>query len=79
MNICFFNIITKDMLYDTAVGLNNCKDWYNDIIDPRKTNQVFDLAIAAVAGMSENIMRPLKEENDLDLFYPQEGEGTCGV
>ena len=74
MNICFFNIITKDMLYDTAVGLNNCKDWYNDIIDPRKTNQVFDLAIAAVAGMSENIIKLQKEENAQDFFHPQTGE-----
>ena len=58
---------------------NCCKEWKNDVEDPRKINQVFKLPIATVAGVSENIMRPLKEENAPDLFYPQKGEETCGV
>ena len=44
------NIITKEWLFDTAVGLHGCQGWNDTVMDPKKINQVFELPIDVVAN-----------------------------
>ena len=72
----FGDIISKKRLYGTAVVLHNCEPWYNNVMDPKETNQVSELPVAAVA---KNNIKPRKENDALVLYYPQDGKGTFGV
>ena len=47
--------ITDQWLFETAVGLHNCHDWYRDVMDPKKTDQVFALPVAAVAQLCSDV------------------------
>ena len=38
----YSDIVTLEWLYETAVGLHGCSDWFSDVMDPRKTNEVFE-------------------------------------
>ena len=66
----FGAIISKRWLYDTAFGLTNCAAWHNNVMDPKQTNQVFELPVAAVA---KNDIKPRKEYDSPVLYYPQDG------
>ena len=72
----FGDVIQKEWLYEVAVKLHNCQDWYDKVTDPKVTNKVFELPVAAVA---KSITKPRKEENAPDLHFPQNGKGTCGI
>ena len=63
-------------MYETAVGLHGCSDWFNDVMDPKKTNQVFDLPIAS---FPQKVPKPEKETIAPVSSFPQDGDGTCGV
>ena len=69
--------ITDQWLYETAVGLHNCHDWYRDVMDPKKTDQVFALPVAAVAQLCSDV--PEKRDDAPLIYYPQHGEGSCGI
>ena len=70
------DIITKEWLYETAVGLNNCQSWYDNVMDPTKTNEVFELPVSAVLK-SNNL--PRKVVDAPVLMFVQKGEGSCGI
>ena len=71
------DIITKEWLYETAVVLNGSAQWFNEVMDPKKTNTFFELPVAAVAEKKGKT--PDREPNAPELMYPQQGEGSCGV
>ena len=52
------DIVNVEWLYETAVGLHGCSDWFNDVIDPSNTYQVFELP---VASLTQNVPKPEKE------------------
>ena len=70
------DIVTEEWLYGTAVGLHGCSDWFNDVMDQRKTNQVFELP---VASLIQNVPKKEKEIIAPVLNYPQDREGACIV
>ena len=39
------DIITKKQLYDTVVVLHGCQKWYDDVMDKKVTNKVFELPV----------------------------------
>ena len=61
-------------MYDAAIILHNCEAWDNDVMDPKKTNQVFELPVAAVA---KDVIKPRKENDAPISYYPQ--DRTCGI
>ena len=71
------DIITKDWLYETAVELHGCQQWFNQVMDPKTTNSFFELPVTAVA--KKKGMKPAREQTAPVLTYPQQGEGSCGV
>ena len=73
----FGDEITREWLYTTAVTLNNCKDWFNDVMDPSTTDKIYELPVASVATEVTSI--PERVTNAPDLKYPQNGQGTCGI
>lgn len=48
--ILFDDEVTKDWLYTIAVEMNNCQQWYNDVVDPTTTNKVFPIPVGAVTN-----------------------------
>ena len=72
----FGDEITKEWRYKVAVKLHQCQDWYDTMTDPKVTNKVFELPVAAVA---KSIQKPYKEHDTPVLYYPQNGKGTCGI
>ena len=69
--------ITKEWLYKVAVKLHQCQDWYDTVIkDPKVTNKVFDLPVAAVV---KSIEKPCKERDTPVLYNPHSGKVTCGI
>ena len=57
-------------LFCTIMTLGEIISWI------KKTNQVFELPVAAVA---KNIIKPRKENDAPTLYYPQDGKGTFVV
>ena len=45
----FGDEITKNWPYEVAAKLHQCQDWYDTVTDPKVTNKVFELPVAAVA------------------------------
>ena len=72
----FGNEIKKEWLYEVAVKLHQCLYWYDIVMDPKVSNKVFELPVAAVAKYIE---KTCKEHDDFVLKYPQNGKGTCGI
>ena len=70
------DVITEKWLYDTAVGLHGCQDWYDSVVDKRVTNKVFELPVAAVANTD---VKPPRDMDVPELQYTQDGVGTCGI
>ena len=69
--------ITREWLYITAVKLNNCKDWFDQVMDPAVTDQFFELPTAAVTKNTSIV--PLKVKDAPMLRYPQQMESICGI
>ena len=46
-------------------------------MDPTKTDQVFELPVAAVAQLGSYV--PEKVDDAPIICYPQHGEGSCGI
>ena len=69
--------VKKDWLYFNAVTINNCKQWYDTVMDTNTTNMFYELPIAAVA--SGNLQLPLRVIGCPVLKYPQNNLGVCGV
>ena len=72
----FGDVIQKEWLYEVAVKLHQCQDWYDAVTDPKITNKVFELPVAAVVKSIEN---PCKEYDAPVLYNPQNGKGTCSI
>ena len=63
--------ITEEWLFQTAVGLNNCKQWYTEVTDKSKCDETFPLP---VASCHRHMIKPDKIKNSPDLLFPQENE-----
>ena len=46
----FGDEITKEWLNKVAVKLHQCQDWYNTVMNPKVTNKIFELPVAAASG-----------------------------
>ena len=69
--------VKKEWLYLNAVTINNCKDWYDMVMDRKTTNIFYELPIAAVK--SHDQPNPEKISDAPVLQYPQNNIGVCGV
>ena len=67
----FGDVIKKEWLYEIAVKLHQCQDWYDTVTAAKVTNKVFELPVAAVA---KSIPKPCKELDVPVLYYPQNGK-----
>ena len=72
----FGDVIKKEWLYEVAVKLHQCRDWYDTATDAKVTNKVFKLPVAVLA---KSIEKPMKEHDAPILYYPQNGKGTCDI
>ena len=75
--IMFQDIVPRDWLFSNAVVMNNCTQWFNDVMDPKTTDKVFAIPVAAVN--KETISLPEKVANAPLMKYPQYSQGICGV
>ena len=71
------DIVTREWLYMTAVKLNNCEEWFKEVIDPKTTDKYFSLPTAAVSGSFGSI--PEEVEGAPRLQFPQLSRGICGI
>ena len=71
------DIITSEWLYEVAVTMHNNHSWYRSVMDPKVTNQFFELPVGAAA--CSTMLSPSKVEGAPALIYPQKGDGSCGV
>ena len=72
----FGDVIEKEWLYEVSVKLHQCKDWYDTVTDPKVTNNVVEVPVAAVAKFIE---KPCKENDAPFSYYPRNGKGFCGI
>ena len=68
--------ITEEWLFQTAVGLNNCKEWYTEVTDKSKCDETFPLP---VASCHRDMIKPDEIKHSPEICFPQENEGTCGI
>ena len=68
--------ISPEWLYDNAVKLNDCKEWYERIMDPRVINQTFELMISSVI---DTVEVPIMDKNAPPMLFPQTQIGICGI
>ena len=71
------DIVTKEWLFMTTVKLNNCAEWFEEVVDPKTTDKFFALPTAAVAINCESV--PKKVEGAPNLKFPQWSRGICGI
>ena len=68
--------ISLKWLYNTAVGLNNCQQWYDHVTDPSVNNKTFEVPIA---GVNQNRVKPKRDLNCPTVIYTQNKQGICGI
>jgi len=68
--------ITEEWLYQTAVGLNKCQEWYDEVTDPTIINETFEVPVASV---KQNFIRPTRDEDAPPVTYTQNNQGICGI
>ena len=72
----FGDEIKKKWLYEAAIKLHQCQDWYDIVTVPKVTNKVFEFPVAAE---SKSIEKKYKEQVAPVVNYPQNGKGSCGI
>ena len=70
------DVISPEWLYDNAVTLNNCRDWYNRVMDPNVVNKTFELPISSVV---DTVDLPPEDKNSPTMLFPQTQTGICGI
>ena len=68
--------ITEDWLYQTAVGLNECQQWFNEVTDPAVNNRTFEVPVASA---KQNIIQPKRDMDSPTVTYTQNNQGICGI
>ena len=68
--------ITLEWLYQTAVGLNMCQKWFDNVTDPSVNNRTFGVPIA---GVNHNQMKPKRDLNCPPFTYIQNNQGIRGI
>ena len=68
--------ISEGWLYDTAVGLNNCRSWYNKVTDPSVWDKTFEVPMASVKQTSD---KPKRDPTSPPVLYNQNNESICGI
>ena len=68
--------ITEEWLYQTAVGLNKCQQWYDQVTDPTLINETFEVPVASV---KQNLFPPRLDKNAPPVTYTQNNQGICGI
>jgi len=58
--------ISLEWLYQTAVGLNMCQQWFDNVTDPSVNNRTFEVPIA---GVNHNQMKPKRDLNCPPVTY----------
>ena len=68
--------IPTEWLYDNTVRLNNCKDWFDNVMDTKVCNVTFELPVSSVSAAEE---KPIQDTKAPIMTYPQHQLGTCGI
>ena len=69
--------VTQEWLHFNTVVLNKCNVWYKTVMDPKKTNCIFELPITATVNEYKKL--PKREDHCPTMRYPQNGVGACGI
>ena len=69
--------ISQEWLYQNAVIVNKCNDWYESVMDPKTNDCFYELPIAATVDEFKQV--PDDDESFPRLRYPQHDVGACGI
>ena len=73
--ILYEDEVTKEWLYTVSVEMNNCKAWYDDVMNPETTDKIYHLPVAAVLQDSSSV--PERVRDAPELKYPQYNRHIC--